>query len=204
MTKIDTALAANTQITLGTALGFMHAVNPNYDFVEAVVRTLYAVGPSQWEAPDWLLAQICVETTNATVELATRFNNFGGIGVNGTTSPNPQNKKPTSPSDGSNDWLWVNYHGKVQWVMGLSKPNPVEGAEMFIGHRKAFTDLNWNTWANNRDPRYTAARLNRVGHDWPVAKDITYFGSGKWAEDTTGYGAKCIAKFEEIKAWKKA
>jgi hypothetical protein len=73
---------------------------------------------------------------------------------------------------------------------------------MFIGHRKAFTDPNYNAWAATRDPRYKLAFINRVAHGWPIAKEITYFGNGKWAADATGYGQKCIDKFITIRDWK--
>src|SRR4051794_23856729 len=95
--SIDYHLAANIQIPLAHALGWWHSVNPHYDFVEALIRTLYEVGPTHWEAPDWILAQIAVETGNGLSEWALKYNNFGGIGVNGGTSNNPQNQKPTLP-----------------------------------------------------------------------------------------------------------
>jgi hypothetical protein len=199
---IDYRLAANIQIPLAQALGWWHSVNPHYDFVEALVRSAYELGPSMWEAPDWVLAQIAEETGNGLSDLALRFNNFGGIGVSGQTSPNPKDQKPAVPTDGSNDWLWALYKGKYQWVAGLSKPDVVQGVEMVIAHRKAYTDPNYNYWAAARDPRYNLARNNRIAQVWPVATTIDYFGSGKWAADPTGYGQKCINKFKLMQSWK--
>jgi hypothetical protein len=200
---INVALAANIQIPLLTMLGWWHSVNPHYDFVECLVRTAYELGPSQWEAADWVLAQVAVETGNGLSELCLTYKNFGGIGVSGDTDPAPPGKKPAIPKDGSNDWLWVSYKGKLQWVAGLSKPNVVEGVEMVIAHRKAFTDPNpdANRWALVRDPRYALARNNRIAQGWPVARTIDYFGNGRWAADPNYY-PKIVEKFKQMQSWK--
>ncbi len=197
--NINLALAANIQIPLAQALGWMHAHNSNNYFVEALVRTIYEVGPSQWEAPDWVLAQICVETGNGLSEWAFKHNQFGGIGVNGDTSLNPGSKKPDSPSDGSNEWVW--FPGDKLWRAGLTKPNIVEGVLMVIAHRKAFTDENFNRWAAYNDPRYNLARINRRNQGWPVAKTIDYFGNGRWAADPDYY-PKIVEKFKQMQSWK--
>lgn len=207
--KINLALSADIQIPLATMLGWWHSVNPHYDFVEALVRTAYELGPSQWEAPDWVLAQIAVETGNGLSPFALQYFNFGGIGISDAVNPAPQDKKPVPPKDGSNDWLWAFYQAKgqpaakYQWVAGLSKPNVVEGVEMVFAHRKAFTDPNpdANRWALYRDPRYYLAWNNRTNQGWPVAKTIDYFGNGRWAMDPN-YASKIIAKFKLMQGWK--
>jgi hypothetical protein len=196
---MNLALAANIQIPLAQALGWMRSVNPNYDFVEALVRTFYEVGPSQWEAPDWLLAQVAVETGNGLSEWALKHNNFGGIGVDGSSIRYPQTKKPDVPNDHTNDWVW--FPGDNLWRAGLTKPNVVEGVLMMIAHRKAFTDPNYNSWAASNDTRYGLARSNRTGNGWPVAKTIDYFGKGRWAADPD-YWPKIVEKFKAMQSWK--